>query len=210
MNKICVLIVLLFFSATITAQKTYYYKLTKKVHNGTPSTNVSGGQFITFLSDICYESDIKGIGVGHGKMNKSRKDSDDNIISYFGGCYYGSESVYRFTKDLSVLNVVTQNGDVYLYKRTTAPANATTCSLIRSRRNSSNNNQQAVVVEQPIRQQQPMQTWVECGFCHGSGQCHVCLGRGRGPMQNGSCLTCGFSGRCTHCAGQGGHYEMRY
>ena len=28
-----------------------------------PSTNVSGGQFITFIGDICFESDKKGIGV---------------------------------------------------------------------------------------------------------------------------------------------------
>ena len=34
---------------------------------------VSGGQFISFLNEICYESNKNSVGVGHGtlKLNKS-------------------------------------------------------------------------------------------------------------------------------------------
>lgn len=208
MNKLFIFSLMLFLSISVNAQKkTYYYKLTKKSINGATSTNVSGGQFITFMSDICYESTKEGIGVGHGNMTLQKALSDSNFRTYMGGCYYGSESSYKFTSDLSTLNVITQNGDVYLYKRSTPPSGATTCSLIKSR---SKSNTTTTIVEQPQRQPQPMQVWVQCGLCNGSGQCHVCLGTGRGAMSNGSCLICGYSGRCTHCAGQGGHYEVQY
>lgn len=213
MNKLFFFTLMLFLSISVSAQKkTYYYKLTKKSINGATSTNVSGGQFITFMSDICYESTKEGIGVGHGNMTLQRAFSDNNFRTYMGGCYYGSESSYKFTNDLSTLNVITQNGDVYLYKRTTAPANVATCSLIRSKSNSSNNNQQTVVVEQPARQQQPMQVWISCGGCNGSGQCRGCNGSGTTVAVSTIrvCGMCGGNGKCMMCAGHGGHNEVRY
>ena len=52
----------------VSAQDVRYYKLTKKKENGTISTNVLGGQFITFRGDVCYESNKNGVGVDHGTM----------------------------------------------------------------------------------------------------------------------------------------------
>ena len=45
------------------AQTTSYYKLTRQIVDGQSSTNVSGGQFITFNKDKCYESDKDGFTV---------------------------------------------------------------------------------------------------------------------------------------------------
>ena len=172
-------------------KKTYYYKLTKKVHNGTPSTNVSGGQFITFMSDICYESTKEGIGVGHGNLTRMSAISDNNFVTYMGGCYYGSESAYKFTRDLGTLNVVTQNGDVYLYKKSTPPSGVTTCSLIRKNTPSYSSSGENVgggytvmpsqhvynggggtsttttTIRTTPERNTPTKVWHECGLCHG-------------------------------------------
>ena len=138
MNRL-LFILLLFSGINTCAQRTDYYVLTKKIHNNTVSTKVSGGQFISFLNDICYESNKKGIGVGHGilKLNKSYSNSDHK--SYMGDSYWGTGAIFKFKYDLSVLNVVVENGDIYVYKRQSAPASAITCSLIRKRGNSSGN-----------------------------------------------------------------------
>ena len=56
-----------------------------------------------------------------------------------GSSYWGEAATFKFKSDLSVLNVVLENGDVYVYKRQVAPASATTCSLIRKKGNSSGN-----------------------------------------------------------------------
>lgn len=108
--------------------QTYYYKLTKKSVNNVVSTNVSGGQFITFMANICYESTAKGFNVGHGKLTRNSVNSE--YKTYKGSSYWGT-ATFRFKADLSKLNVITDNGDVWVYTRTTAPASATTCSLIR-------------------------------------------------------------------------------
>ncbi len=152
MNKFCISFILLFLSIHLSAQNTYYYKLTKKVHNNTPSTKVSGGQFITFMGEICYESDKKGIGVGHGTMTRSGILSSDKIVAYMGESYWGKEATYNFTRDLSILNVVTENGDVYLYKRMAPPAGVTTCSLIKPKASGSGNGGGVVVSNVPVSQ----------------------------------------------------------
>lgn len=119
--------------------QTYYYRLAKKVVNGNTSTSVSGGQFITFMADICYESNKKGVGVGHGTLQRNSNFSNTQFKVYFGKSYWDNESTFKFTSDLTTLNVVTENGDIYLYKRTTPPASAKTCSLIRKSSSSGGN-----------------------------------------------------------------------
>ena len=138
MNRL-LLILFLFSGLSIYAQRTDYYVLTKKIHNKTVSTKVSGGQFISFLSDICYESNKKGIGVGHGilKLNKSYSNSAHKF--YVGSSYWGTDATFKFKYDLSVLNVILENGDTYVYKRQPAPASVTTCSLIRKKENTGGN-----------------------------------------------------------------------
>lgn len=139
-RSLFVLLVGIFYTFTIAAQtKCFYYALTKSVHNGISSKNVSGGQFITFLGDICYESNKKGIGVGHGKLQLNKNYSDYDFKIYMGESYWGNETTFKFKSDLSVLNVILENGDVYVYKRQSAPSSVTTCTLIRKRGNSDSN-----------------------------------------------------------------------
>ena len=122
---------LLILSTMASAQDVRYYKLTRKLEDGKSSTNVSGGQFITFVSDMCFESNKNGVGVGHGTMTKNKAYSDSDYTTYQGSSYWGKKADFKFNLDKSVLNVVLDNGDVYVYKRATAPAGQETCSLIR-------------------------------------------------------------------------------
>ena len=189
MNKTIIASLMLLVPLLLSAQGTRYYRLVKKVHNDVQSTNVSGGQFITFIDDICYESDKKGIGVGHGTLTRNENYSTSTIKTYIGSSYWGKDAVFKFTSDLSVLNVVTEDGDVYLYKCTTAPANVTTCSLIRKNSSSGTTsggyssgavvnvpsqpiyNGSSTTTTMPIKttpeKKTPVKVWHECSLCRG-------------------------------------------
>lgn len=150
MNKIFIATLLAFLLSSLSCAQTHYYRLTKKIVNGMPYTKVSGGQFITFIADICYESNKKGIGVGHGTLQRNSNFSNSQFKVYMGKSYWGSDATFKFTSDLATLNVVTESGDVYLYKRATPPANVTTCSLIRKSSSSGGGSGGGVYPVQPI------------------------------------------------------------
>lgn len=138
MNKRCILVLLLISTFFAPAQDVRYYKLTRKVENGQSSTNVSGGQFITFFGgNMCYESNYHGLGVDHGTMKRNDSYSNSDYSVYQketgSGCYWGRDASFKFNADKSVLNVVLENGDVWVYKQATAPKGQTTCSLVRSK-----------------------------------------------------------------------------
>ena len=121
-------------SVSLTAQETYFFKLSRTVDPDKRSnTNVSGGQFITFIDNICYESDKKGMGVGHGSLIMNKYYSSNTFYVYMGESYWGNKASFKFNSDKSVLNVILDDGTVYVYKRSTPPANVTTCSLIRGK-----------------------------------------------------------------------------
>ncbi|MCQ2306892.1 MAG: hypothetical protein MJ000_04915 [Bacteroidales bacterium] len=144
-----ILVLLLFGFSMVSAQDVRYYKLTRKMENGKSSTNVSGGQFITFTGNLCFESDYHGVGVNHGTMKLNVAYSNSQYSLYQGSSYWGKNADFKFNADKSVLNVVLENGDVYVYKRGTAPAGQTTCSLVRKPSSSSSNNGGSVVVPPP-------------------------------------------------------------
>ena len=121
--------VALFSCISTSFSQTYYYKLMKKSVNDVVFTDVSGGQFITFMADICYESDKRGLNVGHGIL--SRGAVSNQFITYKGDSYWGANTTFKFKADLSKLNVITAGGDIWVYTRVTPLASVTTCSLIR-------------------------------------------------------------------------------
>ena len=217
------------------AQKTYYYKLSKEVYNGTTSLNVSGGQFITFIGDICFESDKKGFGVGHGVLTMSKDYSTSTIKIYIGNSYWGENAVFKFTTDLCTLNVVTNEGYTYLYRRATAPTNVTTCSLIRNKSSDLSRNfptettlspsslpynNNGGVTANPQRQannpSNSRKVWHNCSLCQGKRT----VVREKTVATFGKdtqwyCNQCGHnvwmsSGHshvtCLQCRGQGGYY----
>lgn len=70
-------------------------------------------------------------------------------------------------------------------------------------------------IEPPIPH--PVQVWVPCWDCNGSGECVYCHGRGWNFVTNSSgeilttqeCNICFGNGRCQVCMGARGHYETR-
>lgn len=113
------------------AQNTFYYKLTRIQQNGIDERNLTGGQFITFSGNMCYESNNKGLSVGHGALKLNHSYSNSQYFVYQGSSYWGKDATFKFNADKSVLNVILDNSDIYVYKKATAPVGQETCSLIR-------------------------------------------------------------------------------
>lgn len=57
---------------TLSAQEVVYFKQVKIVRNKCIVQEATGGQFISFYKDICYESNMLGESVGHGMLEKTR------------------------------------------------------------------------------------------------------------------------------------------
>lgn len=190
MTKLFIYFSFLLLPINLFAQKTYYYEFKKIIHDKKQSAGVSGGQFITFMSDICYESNKKGIGVGHGMLRRNKRLSNSSTVIYNGKSYWDNATTFKFTSDLMSLTVITQNGDEYSYKQAVAPTNVTTCSLIRKKNasgSSSNSSYGGTVTNVPTQpilntgggtsspssttpgKSTPVKVWHECGLCHGKG-----------------------------------------
>lgn len=155
MNKIAVILfVLILFGQNIDAQ-TYYYQFTKSIIKGKSDTNVSGGQFITFDGKKCFESDKYGNNVGNGTMSyDSEVSTQTGLETFWGNCYWSKNGYMTFNADRSLMNIETNTGKIYVYKRATAPANVTTCSLIREteQSNGGGDGGGVVIVQQPYQQ----------------------------------------------------------
>lgn len=74
--------------------------------------------------------------------------------------------------------------------------------------NSTSSGKQEIIIKHE-REKVPVQVWVKCGYCNGSGQCAYCLGYGYN-VAGYKCNTCHGNGRCTKCAGKGGQYNVEY
>ena len=211
-RKYLSLIFLAMFGYVCQAQ-TYYYKLTKTIINGQQNTNVNGGQFITFDGKKCFESDKYGKNVGNGALAYDAEYSKVNE-TYWGSCYYSKNAYFKFNSDRSLLNIDTNSGKIYVYKRATPPAGVTTCSLIHEKKQSGGSTGGTVIIEQPGRQPVPIQEWQQCPACYGSGQCPNVSCGGSGWYYIGdratTCSRCHGNGKCTICAGRGGQNVTVY
>lgn len=231
MIKRLIIVILSFISITlVSAQDIRFYKLIRMVENGISSTDVSGGQFITFIGNICYESDMKGIGIGYGDMKRNNNYSTSEYSTYQGVSYWGYDAVFKFNADKSVLNVVIDKDNYYIYKRATAPAGQETCSLIRKKAttNQGGGGSEIVVPPTPIvvdpYNPTPMPTpqptptpkptpptpqkTHKCGLCNGTGRTIKNNGTNLGGTK--WCGECGktvpdyhYHSNCESCGGKG-------
>lgn len=198
MIRLFSLIILLFVcstSSTITAQDVRYYALSRTRKNGVDNRDVSGGQYISFISDICYESNKKGVGVGHGSLTRNKDYSNSQYTIYQGSSYWGNTAIFKFNADRSVLNVVLDNGDIYVYKRSAAPAGQETCSLIRKKSLSSSNNTDSFVVgiPQPVYPVDPYSSHTMQGYGAGSNDGSTSNNSTHQPTRH-QCGLCGGTG----------------
>lgn len=205
-RQFATLLLFLVLGHSVNAQ-TYYYRLTKTIIKGHQSTSVSGGQFITFEGKKCFESDKYGQNVGNGSLSYDPENSRQ-YETYWGSCYYSKNAYFKFNSDKSLLNIDTNSGKIYVYKRTTPPAGVTTCSLIREKNHSDREGGGGGTII--VEQHGPVQVWIPCGGCSMEpGRCTYCHGSGWG-YNNRLCSRCHGTGKCTICNGTGGHNEMQY
>lgn len=230
MNKKVVFCFFLFFvfCKNVLAE-TYYYKLTKKIENEKEFVNTAGGQFITFIGEVCFDSDKYGVSVGNGKLKFSPSLSS-STPAYVGNSYFGNV-VYRFNNDKSILNIHVNNSLIYVYKRAEAPNGVVTSSLIKKK-----NTTQPIPLITPTYQGSPSMNTMpsnntptqqnnspsykpskhKCNFCDGKGK----ITRNDNPPPSfgyskarKKCSECGYEYdptnvnhyhvRCSNCKGKG-------
>ena len=195
-----------------------YYKVSKSGHYGL--TDEEGKVIVPTEMDA-----LEDVGVGYlkfklngfwGIMDYAGKIIVDTSRGYTAiGDYVSFTKRFPYTmsgykgefdlagKEISRIKVETVASNT---SSSSSSSTSSSNSSSSSNSNSSSSGTQTIIVEQ----HGPVQVWVACGGCYGSGQCTLCGGQGRGNMSNGSCFRCGWSGRCNICAGQGGHYETQY
>jgi hypothetical protein len=109
------------------AEQTYYYKQTGVVRNNNRTAGDNTGQFITFTRRGCYDSDKNGIQAGDGFL--AYQGADNNVHIYNGDTYWG-KAHYYFYNDFTRINIITSDGVIYVYEKTTPPANAVTSAYV--------------------------------------------------------------------------------
>jgi hypothetical protein len=191
--------------------QTYYYKMYSYTNGSSTSTNVTGGQFITFQGIMCLETDIKGNPCGNGTLQRTAQNKN----MYVGNSYWGAKTKFVFNNDRSSLEVTTSAGEKYTYKRSNAPEGVTTSSLIKgvgssygigvstagaspikSAGSSSSSSSTYKKKEHPKK----------CPRCLGNGICSKCSGTGKyNTLHSGytPCPSCDGRGKCTMCHGKG-------
>lgn len=110
------------------AQTTSYYQLKEIVHNDNVDRNCTGGQFITFVGNICFDSDKAGKSVGNGQLFLDRTATGRK--TYMGSSYHGRVK-YKFSYDLSQFEIEINPYHRYVYVKATPPTGVTTSSLIK-------------------------------------------------------------------------------
>ena len=120
----------------------------------------------------------------------------------------------KFNADKSLMNIETNAGKIYVYKRATAPANVTTCSLIRKPEPSSGGGGGSGGYTPPFYPVQP--TYPQGGYgvsgtTSNGGSVGGSTGSNRRTEkqtptrqpQRKWCRNCGGSGKCRICNGTG-------
>lgn len=201
------------FTIPSISQTTKYYKFIKRVENNIPTTNVEGGQYVTFLGDICYESNNKGIGVGHGTLIKSQNHSASEFLVYIGSSYWGTSTTFKFNSDKSILNVVLDNGDIYVYKQNNPPLNVTTCSLIRPKSSNHNPEHTPIMTDDvPIQENNESQSTTSGHYEEYFEKCIECNGQGfilKKTYMGGGDIS-DVKRRCAFCHGTGQIRKSKY
>ena len=193
MNKILIIITLLLSCIWVNAQDVKYYQLIRKEKNGVSDKNVSGGLFITFVGSMCFESDKSGVGINHGTMQRSDNYSNAKVTVYDGSKFWGQYTAFKFNSDKTGLNVIFDDGEIYIYKQSSPPEGVITCSLIRKKENDSSSGyspHSSYPVQQDPSQGYPkaeantsnmnnfepsssqrryVKYYEDCFYCHGNG-----------------------------------------
>ena len=115
-------------------KETYFYRLLYTIDKGKKIDGVeNSGQFITFVKDACYESDIYGTDVENGYLNLTMDETNGLTETFRGTAYWGENCKFIFTSQRKSLHIDTPQGWKIVYRRSDPPEGTTTCSLLRSK-----------------------------------------------------------------------------
>lgn len=177
--------ILIVSAVMVGAQNTHYYQPVASPQDGTVA---DGGQFVSFICDICYESTAAGLSVGNGTLRRlSTFGSDANV--YVGSSYWGDSTTFRFSADRRELLVEQGGIEKCRYRQTVAAEDVKTCSLIRKKvasscaddpvvpigdakelPNQSSANPQSSEILLPNRSDATLtDSSIKCPFCNGTG-----------------------------------------
>lgn len=116
--------------------QTYYYQHTKTVYSNGNSVvqNGQSGQFVcrtnAYGQARCYDCTKNGRDHLNGTLFYIGKRGNTEV--YKGKSYFGEGTTYQFDDSRGILNIKDANGNVYVYKKATAPSGRTESSLVAS------------------------------------------------------------------------------
>lgn len=221
MNKVWGLVLCLLLIVPIVADaqflRTEYYKWAKTYYaDGTiKEMSEESGQYVTRTRQVCYDSDNVGCSVNNGTLKLT--DNQGSASKYVGSSFYGTPTSYTFYDDKGLLNIQDKDGNVYVYKKATAPSGRKTSSLIASKRNSGSGvNSGGGVYVPPVNtgtssggSSTSTKTRKTCAVCNGTGRTVKGSMAGIGKFKK-YCGECGrevdsshYHGMCTGCNGRG-------
>jgi len=186
--------------------------------NGVRTEKSGDGQFYTFTSKSCYESDKDGNTVQLGVANLV--NTANNIFVYRGNGYYG-DADYNVSADYAAINIITKAGDRYVLRRKSPPANfmASNHKELKDRMESMINTgyiPPIIIYDQGSytgNSSTPATTteYYDCPTCYGTGRCQNCYGKGYySNPYTGNYIPCScHHGRCPVCNGTGKKVRTR-
>lgn len=137
MRKIIIICISLWIALAAQAQseRLDYYQHTKTVWaNGNVETQSgNNGQFVhrTKINGgpRCYDATRSGLDHLNGMLSYIGTNNGNEV--YKGTSYWGNGTIYQFDDERGYLNVKDSNGNVYVFKRTSAPAGRSQSSYLK-------------------------------------------------------------------------------
>ena len=114
------LFIFLILTACTTNAQTYFYKRTSIINGNNVKKVNDDAHYITFNKSVCYDSDKNGISTNSLKLRFIK--SSNNILCYYGECYWGTDSYYYVSTSKDRINLKNDN-TIYVYERTTPQQN---------------------------------------------------------------------------------------
>ena len=151
-----------------------------------------------------------------GRYIKSQKRFTYTMNGYKGECNHLGQQVSKIkvVTPKPSSSVASSSSSSYSSSRASSSSSSTSStasSSSSSSKSNSGNNTTTIHVEHH-RDPVPVQEWVQCTACWGSGNCPDCAGSGTRYVGDNlrRCWRCGGRGRCSSCSGQGGRYYTVY
>ena len=159
---------------------------------------------MNFTGKVLVDTDRGYTSIGDFKSFNKRFAYTMN--GYKGECDATGRQISKIKVETSK-----QNTSVASSSGSSSSSSSTSSSSSSSSSSNSGNKTTTVVVEHH-RDPIPVQEWVQCTACWGSGTCPDCAGSGTKYVGNSlkRCWRCGGRGKCSSCSGQGGRYYTVY